>query len=443
MATPMLSKLFREIVGPAAVMAAGTMGAGAAASLILAGAWFRYELLWVIPLVLPLFVISVDSAARIGLLNPECGMFSLIRRNVHASVAWLILLINVPVHLLIAMGQMSIMTSAFMSLFSIFPPEAGASAGYARAYHAAEIGLSLLAGAGIYWLLGSGGYQRMQKAMTALMVTMFLCFLVVAARGFQELPAIAAGFWPSVPADLPVGDSQQVRVSGASIMAIVGSALAPAALLGIPYMSADDSRDAPNLRREFWQAVINLGVIFGGYSIFVVIAGGFALYPLPHHAQIDTVHEAGKVLVNAFPPALGFLGPLIFSLGVCMAALTTFIVIVQVLSYWVLDMSGRDWHDTVDNRWFKRMILLWVFVPAVLAPFWSFPALLKVLLLMGVNAIVIPLVMLIVLLMVNRQPIMGAHKAGPLRNLILLVGIVLAIALSVMKLPGYLRMLGA
>ena len=82
-----LKRLFSRLVGPAAVMAAGTMGAGAAASLILAGSWFRYELLWVIPLILPLFVISVDSASRVGLLNPDTGMFSQIRQRIHPGVA--------------------------------------------------------------------------------------------------------------------------------------------------------------------------------------------------------------------------------------------------------------------------------------------------------------------------------------------------------------------
>ena len=92
------------------------MGAGAAASLILAGAWFRYDLLWVIPVILPLFVISVDSASRIGLLNPDTGMFSQIRQRIHPGVAWLIFAINIPVHLLIGMGQMSVLTSSLMSL---------------------------------------------------------------------------------------------------------------------------------------------------------------------------------------------------------------------------------------------------------------------------------------------------------------------------------------
>ena len=51
------------------------MGAGSTSSLILAGAWFRYDLLWLAVLILPLFVVSVDSAARLGLVNKDRGMF--------------------------------------------------------------------------------------------------------------------------------------------------------------------------------------------------------------------------------------------------------------------------------------------------------------------------------------------------------------------------------
>ena len=433
------SKLFSKIVGPAAVIAAGTMGAGAAASLLLAGAWFRYDLLWVILVILPLFVIFVDSASRIGLLNTDRGIFSLIRIYVHPSAAWIILAINVPVHLLVGMGQMSVMTSAFMSIFSIYPPAEGVSETYALGYKVAEVGLSLLFATGIYWLLSSGGYQRMQRAMTGLMVVMFVCFFIVALRGFTELPAIIAGFVPKIPDNLAVPGSDLMRISGGSIMAIIGSALAPAALLGIPYMSADNRKGEPDLKRELRMAVVNLGLIFGCYSIFVVIAGGFALYPLANHAQIDTIHEASRVLVNAFPAVLSFLGPLIFSVGILMAALTTFIVVVQVISYWLLDMFGHSWHDTVENRRFKRLLQFWVFAPAILAPFWSFPALLKVLLLAIVNALIIPLVMLTVIILVNRRQVMGSHTATAYRNLILFVGLVMSVWIAIEKLPGYIE----
>ncbi len=422
-------------------MAAGTMGAGAAASLILAGSWFRYELLWVIPLILPLFVISVDSASRIGLLNPDTGMFSQIRQRIHPAVAWLIFAINIPVHLLIGMGQMSVMTSALMSLFGFYPPQAGASAAYVASYHQWEIGLSLFAGTCIIWLLTSGGYQRMQKIMTGLMIVMFCGFLVVALSALQQIGDILAGFLPSIPADLPVPGQETLRSSTGSIIAIVGSALAPAALLGIPYMCADNLQGSPDLRAELRGSVLNLGVMFGGYSIFVLIAGGFALYPLGNHASIDTVHEAGKVLVNAFPAGLSFLGPLIFSAGLMIAALTTFVVVVQVICYFWLDMFGKDWRGRAENKQFKRLLVVWVALPAILAPFWNFPALLKVLLLMGFNTIVIPLVIVIVLVLVNRADVMGEHTASRPRNLVLVAALVLSLWLTLEKLPDYFQMI--
>ena len=178
-------RLFSGLVGPAAVIAAGTMGAGAVASLILAGAWFRYDLLWVVLFMLPLFVVAVDSSSRIGSVNRGEGMMSIIRHRLHPSVAWLLLLINVPIHILVAMGQFSVMASAFLSLFGMHPPGAGALQGEIESYQLFEVATSVALGGFVLWLVLSQGYERMQKAMTAMMVAMFFCFLLIALRSFQ------------------------------------------------------------------------------------------------------------------------------------------------------------------------------------------------------------------------------------------------------------------
>ena len=431
----------KKIAGPAAVMAAASIGAGAASSLLLSGAWFRYELLWVVLLTAPLLMITVDSAARIGLLNKDKGMFSLICEHIHPGVAWLLLAINIPVHLLIGMGQMSVMTSAALSLFGYYPTDAGA--GFSgHNYQSAELVLSLLFAAGIVWLLTSQGYQRMQRYMTGLLLLMLSCFLVVALRGITELPAILAGMTPGAPEDLPVPGQDLVRSSGLAIMGIIGSVLAPAAMLGMPYMSADNRQQgAVDLRHEFRNSVINLGFIYCVCSLSIVIAGGFALYPLANHAQIDSVHEASKVLLHAFPQGLGFLGPVIFSLGMIIAGLTTFVVTVQVISYFILDMFGYDWRHTSENRRFTRTVTVCIILPAALAPLWSFPALFKLLLLMGINAIVVPLVYLVVLLLINRKSVMGEHTSGVARNLILLAALALAVTISVIKMPDFVQAL--
>lgn len=437
-----ISKLMRGLVGPAAVIAAGSMGAGAVATLILAGAWFRYDLLWVVLFMLPLFVIAVDSSSRIGSVNRGEGIMSIMRHHIHPSVAWILLLINVPIHILVAMGQFSVMTSAFLSLFGMHPPAPGAPQTYIDQYLVIEMITSLVLAGLILWLMLSNGYDRMQKAMTALMIVMFFCFLLIALRSFSEAGDILAGFIPNIPDDLPTSARDTLRLSSSSIIAIVGSAIAPGALLTIPYLSSDSSTGTLALRKDLNKSIINLGVIFGAYAMFILIAGGFALYPLPKHADIETVHAAGQVLDQAFPPSIGFLGPTIFTVGLFIAAMTTLVIAVQAVIYLSLDMLNKSWTFSSDNRLFRNGLIVVTLASGALAPVWSFPAMLKVVLLMGVNVLVIPLVITAMIYLLNKRAVMGEHTASPARNALLLVCLITSIALAVNKLPDYLAMLG-
>jgi Mn2+/Fe2+ NRAMP family transporter len=425
------ARLWHALIGPAAVMAAGTMGAGAIAAFLLAGAWFRYELLWVLWLLLPLFVASADSASRLGALNPRQGIFSLVAQRLHPALAWLILLPVVPVHFLVSMGQLSVMEAALWSLTGLSDSTPAQSVWM-------RVPLSLLLASGVLWLVFSRGYQRLQRVMSLLMLLMLLCFLLVGLRGLSEWQAIVAGLVPALPPDLPVsGSSAAVRVASTSVLAMVGAAIAPAALLGLPYLSADAGGSAAQLRRSLHQSVLNLGLVFGSYAFLVLVAGAFALYPLPDHAQLADVAEASVVLRAALPGALSVLGPLVFSLGLFIAAMTTLVVAAQVTVYFLLDMLGMDWRFHADNRPFRRLLQLFVLGAAVLAPLWDFPSLLKVVLLMGLNVVVIPLVYAVLITLVNTRAVMGEHTAGRLRNLLLLIGLLLSLLLAVHKAPTY------
>lgn len=432
----MTLRLFSKLVGPAAVMAAGTMGAGAVASFLLAGAWFRYDLLWVILAMLPVFVVSVDTASRIGALNPDQGMFALVRSRISASLAWTILLLIVPVHFLVTMGQISVMSSAFMAFLGL--PLASTDSSPALWV---QVLLSLVLSGGVLWLVFSRGYERMQRVMTLLMVLMFVCFFVVALRGLVELPAILAGFIPSLPADLPVPGSDTPRIATSSIIAMVGAAVAPAALLGMPYLCADDGGNREQLAQAFKQAVINMGFIFGAYAVFVVVAGGYALHSLADHASFTNVGQASAVFRDALPGVFATLGPTIFSLGLFTAAMTTLVVAAQVTIYFMLDMAGQEWRFSADNTLYHRVLTVFVLAAAALAPFWDFPALLKVILLMGINVIVIPLAFVIVILLANNSTVMGEFRAQWWRNVILIIGLAVSIALAVDKAPHYYRLL--
>ena len=408
------------------------MGAGAMAAFLLAGAWFRYQLLWVIVLMLPVFVVSADSASRIGALNPRRGMLSLVREHISAPLAWCIVLLVVPVHFLVCMGQVSVMSSAAL---------APISAAAASLDLGSQVGLALVLAGGALWLVLSRGYQRMQRVMTALMLLMFACFLLVALRGLSDWPAILRGFVPSLPPDLAVPGQRAPRVASTSIIAMVGAAIAPAALLGLPYLCADAGATRQALSAGFRHSVISLGLVFGTHAILVVIAGGFALYGLPDHASFSDVGQASSVLRAVFPGALAPAGPVIFSLGLFTAAMTTLVVAAQVTVYLALDMAGFEWRFTPDNRRYRIALSAFVLGAAALAPLWEFPALLKVILLMGINVVVIPVVYVILILLSHRAVVMQGVTTPWWRTALLLSGLLASLALAVEKAPQYYRML--
>jgi manganese transport protein len=436
-----IARKLGSLAGPAAVIAAGSMGAGSVATLILAGAWFRYELLWVVPLTLPLFVAAVDSSSRIGSVNRGEGMLSIVRRHIHPGVAWVLLLVAVPVHILVGMSQLSVMTTAFLTLVGMDPEAVGATPAQVERTSTVEIVTSIAIAGLVAWIVLSHGYERMQRVMTVLMVSMFVCFLVIALRSFSEIGDILHGFVPAIPDDLAAPGSDTLRLSSSSIIAIVGSTLAPGSLLAIPYLASDAARGSPTLKEDLRKFILNLGVIFGAYSIFILVAGGFALYPLAHHAGIESVHEAGQVLTKSLPRSLGFVGPVIFMVGLFIAAMTTLVICVQLVIYLSLDMFNKPWTFSDDNRLYRRLVILVTVLIGVLAPVWSFPPMLKVILMMGVNVFVVPLVIGAMIYLINRPAVMGPHTAGVGRNTLLAVCLLVALGLAANQLPDYAAMI--
>ena len=222
---------------------------------------------------------------------------------------------------------------------------------------------------------------------------------------------------------------------------MVGAAIAPAALLGLPYLCADAGATRQALSAGFRHSVISLGCVFGTHAILVVIAGGFALYGLPDHASFSDVGQASTVLRAVFPGALAPAGPVIFSLGLFTAALTTLVVAAQVTVYLVLDMAGFEWRFTPHNRRYRIALSVFVLGAAALAPLWEFPALLKVILLMGINVVVIPVVYVILILLSHRAVVMQGVTTPWWRTALLLSGLLASLALAVEKAPQYYRML--
>jgi len=80
---------------------------------------------------------------------------------------------------------------------------------------------------------------------------------------------------------------------------------------------------------------------------------------------------------------------------------------------------------------------IWITVPALIAPFWQLPALLKAIIAMVGNLLLAPVAVLVIMYFVNR-PQLGEFRAGTARNIILGVTALFAAALVVNGLVGLL-----
>jgi len=430
--------IFSRFVGPAALTAAGMIGAGAVATRLLAGAWFGFDLLWVALIVIPMVIFTLDSASRIGLTSGGRGLIEMIRNDIGAWLAWLVFLPMALVNVVVNMSQMSAMVEGAYGSMVMLPPPGGE----------ATLGLFIvtivLTGTTVVAAV-LGGYKRMETIMTALLVVILVCFIFVAVRGlldWQTWPALAAGLVPKIPESVPVfGDPGRARNAFTQIMAIAGQALPPAVLLSYGYLAANSGYTTADAKRTFWKTVTNLGVVWGMFSVVVIVAGATALHNVytgsgpthlgvSHYSQIETIPVAGQVLGPAFPGVLGFLAPRFFSMGLIAAAFTTLISVSLTMTYFCLDITRRNWHFTHDNQAFKFVFATWIAVPALVAPFWQLPALLKAILAMVGNLLMAPLAVAIILYFINR-PALGEFRANAGRNVVLVLTFLFALGLVV------------
>jgi len=430
--------IFTRLVGPAALTAAGMIGAGAVATRLLAGAWFGFDLLWVALLVIPMVIFTLDSASRVGVTANGRGLIEMIRTDFGAWAAWLVVLPMVLVNIVVNMSQMSAMVEGSYGAMGMLPPSGGRT----------TVGLvivTLVLASTTVTAAVLGGYRRMESIMTALLMVILISFIVVAIKGLLDWstwPALASGLIPAIPPDLPVFEQPgRERDAFTQVMAIAGQALPPAVFLSYGYLAANSGYTAADIKKAFWKTVTNLGVVWGLFSIVVIVAGATALHQVytgngptalgvRHYSQIESIPVAGQVLGPAFPGALGFLAPRFFSIGLIAAAFTTLISVSLTMTYFCLDVARRNWKFTNDNPQFKWVFAAWITIPAVVAPFWQLPALLKAILAMVGNLVMAPLAVLIILYYVNR-PALGAFRANAGRNIVLGLTFLFALGLVI------------
>lgn len=418
-----VTRFIKDVIGPAAIMAAGMIGAGAVSTRLLAGAWFGFDLLWVALIVIPMVIWTNDSASRIGNISGR-GMMEMIKTEIHPALAWFMFIPTFLLNIVVNMGQMSVMVAGAYGITGQEMTEGAA------ATPGVIITTVILTAASLLLVL-FGGFKRLVKTMSYLLMLILVCFIVVAIKGLTQWDTwigLLTGLIPRIPENVPIQGTDGFRDAFTQLMSIAGQALPAGVFLSFGYFTSNAKYTAADVKNTFRKNVYNFGIIWGLFSVVVVVAGATALhdfYSDPngalHFSQVEKVFDAGRVIAPALPAGIKFIAPPIFSLGLLVAGFTTMVSVAMLMVYFCLDIVGKDWNYTEENKPFRVLLGLWIAIPALLSPFWQLPALLKNILAMAGNLILTPIALIIILFFINRQKYVQQYTASAVRNVILAV----------------------
>ena len=412
-----LKKIFQLVIGPAAVMTAGVMGAGSTTALVLSGTYFGYSLLWVVIYTLPILVIAQDSASRIGVVSGNKGMFTIMDEQIHPYLKWLFLFPIIILGFVANMGQTKIMVSSMLTILGNYNPNIGAI-----------IPSTIIVVILVILSVIFGGYKIVEKIMTGVLFLMAISFLIVSIKGFSEPLQILKGLIPTIPANA------EGRVSIDYITAITSGAVAITALLSFPYFTAEAGYSKSDISTNFKKAILTFGFIFGIWSVAALVAGGSILYKLQDNLKIENINQAGQVLGSVF----GSWGTIIFSVGMFGAAYSTFIVVAQLQTYFILDAFKLNWKFNLKNRKFVIIFSILMLLPGLTSFLWKIPALLAIVAAMVLSVLGSPIAFIIIIYLMNKKSFIGENRASFIRNLILAVSFILTCILAYFQIIKYI-----
>jgi len=221
--------------GPGWLQSAVTLGGGSAMASLFAGAYLRYDLLWVQPLAMVLGVVMLAAVAH-QTLSTNARPFGAMKRYFHPSAAWAWAIATLVATVIWHLPQYALAAGMTEDMIRSATGLAAATTQQTWVLLAVGGGFLVISTAAT-WSYGSGGrgvrlYERMLKCLVWMIV---LAFAVVIVRssldGRIRWGSVGRGFLPlKLPTD-PTGFSVVMAALGAAV-GINMTFLFPYTLLG-------------------------------------------------------------------------------------------------------------------------------------------------------------------------------------------------------------------
>ena len=398
--------LFLAVIGPGIITANVDNDAGGILTYSQAGAQFGYTLLWtMIPVTLALIVVQ-EMCARMGAVTGK-GLSDLIREEFGLRITFIMMILLVIVN------------------FGNVVAEFSGIAGSMQLFHISKY-ISVPICAALVWLLVvKGDYKSVEKIF--LVASAF--YIAYMFAGFFAHP----DWHTALAATVKLPPRHAWHTSGyiAMTVAVIGTTIAPWMQFYLQSSVVEKGVNERQLTPSRWDVIV--GCMFTDIvAWFIVVACAATLY----------VHGMGAIQVpsdaaEAMKPLAGQYAFILFAAGLFNASLFAASILPLSTAYTVCE--GMGFESGLDKSFSEAPAFYWLYSLLIAAGaglvLWPHFPLVKVIIDSQVlNGVLLPIVMILMLVLINKPELMGKHTNNHWFNVIAWGTAIIVIGLSIAML---------
>ncbi|HEV2473114.1 MAG TPA: divalent metal cation transporter [Chthonomonadales bacterium] len=402
--------LLLAAVGPGIIVATADNDASGIYGYAMAGAQYRYSLLWILALVTVSLGVCQEIGARMGAVTGK-GLADLIREEYGVKVT------------LFAMA--TLLLANYATIVSEFAGITAAVEMFTSPQHRLLVRWIVVpvVAAAVWLLITRGSYRRVER----ILLGASLIYLAYIASAFMAHPP-----WGEVLRATAIPSFRSVRLNAAylfMVINVVGTTITP---WGQFYIQSS-IRDKGLRTREY--SVTRGEVLFGAFftnliAFFIIVCCGATLFVAGHPPSFD---NAGEIAV-ALRPIAGPFAAILFAIGLFNASCFGAVTVPISTAYAITESLGTE--SGLGRR--AHEAPLFIAILSFLIPVSALTVLLGgqslallIILPNIVGGILLPVILVLSLRLVNNPQLMGSYCNSRVYNIIAWATTYILIALSV------------
>ncbi|MCX6545713.1 MAG: divalent metal cation transporter [Acidobacteria bacterium] len=390
--------LFFTVIGPGFVTAMVDNDAGGIYTYSQAGARFGYMMLWTLPPIALLLVVTQEMNARMGAVTGK-GLSDLIREEFGLRTTFVVMI-------LLVLGNFTNVVAEFAGVASAL-----------ELFHISKFVSVPLAALAVWLLVVKGTYASVEKIFLGACVV-YIAYIVAAVLISPDWEASALA---SVKPVLLLDAAYLTLLVG-----LVGTSIAPWMQFYLQAAVVEKGITIKDYKESRVEVIVGC-IVMVVVAFFIIVACAAAIFKTGPR-DIGNAAEAAKAL-----RPFGEYAYLLFSAGLLNASLFAASILPLSTAYSVCE--GLGFESGVNKRFREAPIFYWLYTGlivlgagVVLMP--DFPLIKMILFSQVVNGVLLPVILVFMIKLVNKADLMGDWVNPRAYNVIAWVAVVVLAALT-------------